>query len=80
MPTRQTVPRLEAPRLCGEISMGFPRDLRWGWSREAWGWMTISLILHNVIHHLVILSLSGHPASILTNQCKHLYHNKFFLQ
>ena len=35
MPTRQTVPRLEAPRLCGEISMGFPRDLRWGWS---WGW------------------------------------------
>ena len=38
MPTRRTVPPPGGPRLCGEISMGFPRDLRWGWSRETWGW------------------------------------------
>ena len=31
MTARRTLPRLEA---FGEISMGFPRDLRWDWSRE----------------------------------------------
>ena len=36
MPT-VLVPRLEALAYAVR-SMGFPRDLRWGWSREAWGW------------------------------------------
>ena len=44
MPIRQTVPHLEASCLCGEIFMRFSRDLRWGWSREAWGWTSCMTI------------------------------------
>ena len=47
MPTRQTVPRLEALA----ISMGFPRDLRWSLSRGAWEYDSVD---HSVWEEVVL--------------------------
>ena len=49
--------------LCGEISMGFPRDLRWNWSRETWRWIGHVTVWLDILQRWILVSVIGYDGS-----------------